>query len=70
MPFIPIKQLIDVYTVKDVAELLGVNASTLNYRITAGRFPAPTHKPVGARRTYYTAEDVANFKLAYGKEVE
>ena len=69
MPFIPIKHLTDVYTLKDVAELLSINAKTLHSRIQSRKFPEPTYWPVGARRPYYTKEDVKQIMLAYGKEV-
>lgn len=66
MPFIPIKNLLDVYTIKDMAEKLGINPKALQSRIMTGTFPAPTHQPLRSRRKYYTPEDVKNLMLAYG----
>lgn len=68
MPFIPIKNTGDFYTMVEVAELLGINSKTLHSRIRVGTFPGPSHQPLGSVRKYYTREDMDRFKLAAGKE--
>jgi Predicted transcriptional regulators len=70
MPYVPLRQLIDAYTIKDLAEMLGVNAATLQYRIAAGKIPAPTRQPLRSRRMYYNKDDVENIVMAHGNNKE
>lgn len=69
MPYIRMDQIPGYYTVKQLAEELGVNRHTIQGRITRGKFPAPSHTVAGGRRLYYTEDEVNNFRLVFGTDI-